>query len=274
MAHSKWLDQLRRTFDEAFGFDWEGHIATLNARFRLTGEDAFSVHVPGLPPVWFNSDVEAIEPGRWALVVSLNPHTPPPGFYGTHHTPDAYWTLWRTHNRDVFWYPTFYRPLVRVAAAAVGEAVPKERESDFATTRMVFTEIIPYASERFALRPEVVAELARTDPGVRIAAGINRLLIEGARPAVVLVNGKPAIADFAAVYGRGLRWEEERYPSAHRPEKPLWHRQGTFDPGGGPVPVAGFPFLRKPATHNANVEIDQLGRSIRAFIELQGTSRT
>ena len=245
----------------------------MNARHGLAGDDAFSVHVPGLPPVWFNGDVETIEPGRWALVVSLNPHTPPPGFYGTRHTPDAYWTLWRTHNRDVRWYPTFYRGLVRVAAAALGEAVPKERQPDFATTRMVCTEIIPYASRQFRLRPKVVAELAGTDPGVRTAAGINRLLIEGARPAVVLVNGKPAMEDFAAVYGRALRREKVGYPSAHRPEKRLWHRQGTFDPGNGPVPVAGFPFLRKPATHNADVEVDQLGSYIRAFIELQGNSR-
>ena len=59
-----WLDQLRRTFDDAFGFDWEGHIATLNAGYGLAGNDAFSVHVPGLLPVWFNGDVEVIEPGR------------------------------------------------------------------------------------------------------------------------------------------------------------------------------------------------------------------
>ncbi len=265
-SNRAWLSQLRHIHDEAFAFDGDRHIAGLNERFGLTGDMELSVHVPGLPPVWFNGDVEAIEPNRWALVISLNPHTPPQGFYGQGHSPDAYWNLWRTHNRDRYWYKQFYRGLALVAIAALGEKVPVDQEPDFATRRMVFTELIPYASRKFELDPDRVVELVRNDRGGATMARINRLLIEYARPTLILVNGNPGIKNFAAVYSDRLRWEEVRYPSVHQPTKTLRHFQGFVQVGSRTVPVIGFPFLRKPSTHNADIEVNQLGQLVKDFL--------
>lgn len=257
-----WLTELRGHFDAAFAVNWPALLAELNTRFGLSADDELSTHVPE-SPLWFIGDVEAIRPGAWVLAISLNPHTPAPGKYEGGHTPEFYWNLWRTHNRDFFWYPRFYAPLARVAAAALGEELPRDQEPDFATTRMVFTDLCPYASRQFALRPDQAADLVANDRGFKTMAEINRLLIEQAQPAVVLVNGKDSMRAMEAVYRGKLSWREHRYPSEDNPTKILRHLQGVLDLGAGPVPVVGFPFLRKPQTHNANVEIEQLGRCIR-----------
>jgi hypothetical protein len=45
--------------------------------------------------------------------------------------------------------------------------------------------------------------------------------------------------------------------------KMLWHQEGIYQSPTGPVPVLGFPFLRKPRTHKSFVEIAQLGEFAR-----------
>ena len=88
----------------------------------------------------------------------------------------------------------------------------------------------------------------------------------------MLVNGSAAVRDVDAVYGDRLHWEEVDYESVNgrdrqgRPKR-LWHKQGIYAASHGAVPLVGFPFLKKPATHNSSAEVEQLGRKIRAFLE-------
>jgi hypothetical protein len=94
----------------------------------------------------------------------------------------------------------------------------------------------------------------------------DRMLRKGA-PRAILVNGNRAIEHFEANYGSALSWELRQYESEAKPGKRLWHMEGTLQVGDRLVPTAGFPFLRKPATHNFMLEIEQLGRSIAARVE-------
>lgn len=265
-----WRAELRRLHDNALPFDWETHLTTLNARYRLAGDDILSTTDTGLPPAWFNGDLEVITQGRWVLVVSLNPGKPEAGAYGNALRRDNTWDFWRRHNEGKWWYWRFFRPLVQLAAQALGEDVTRTDEPLFATERMVFIELCPYASRKFKLAPDVIAELSREDPGFFIAQKFRRILIEQAEPAVVLINGVPAIRDVELLDVDRLAWEEIRYTSPTnlfrgRP-KQLWHKQGIYAASHGPVPTIGFPFLKKAATHNSALELAQLGQHIRTFL--------
>src|SRR4051794_18528744 len=122
-----WRSRLRRIHDEAFNRDWDQHLLELNARLGLTGDDTLFPSVAGHPPVWFNGDVEVIEPGNWVLVLSLNYQLAGPDAYGSAFTPESFWQLWRSHNRQ-YWYARFFRPLVQVASLALGKSIPSEAE--------------------------------------------------------------------------------------------------------------------------------------------------
>lgn len=262
-----WLLELRKIFAESLHYDWSSHLATLNARLRLTGAGALELSMDGLPPVWFNGDVEAIIPRQWTLVISLNHQR---GHYARIPQPASAWDFWRSHNTE-YWYPTFFRPLVRIAATALGDDVQPDDERHYATRSMVFVEICPYASRRFGLPADAVRELADEDVGFRMAAKFNGLLLTHAQPGLVLVNGSAAIKDFEALYPGQVRWSEQRYYSAGsqvhqtRPKR-LWHLEGYFATAASRTPIAGFPFLKKAATHNSNIEIEQLGELLRVFL--------
>lgn len=270
-APTGWRAQLRELHEASLAVDWETHLAALNVRLDLTGEHALSTTDVGLPPAWFNGDIEAIREGAWTLVVSLNPGKPPAGFYGDDLRRDNGWDFWRRHNEGRWWYRRFFGPLVRVAAMALGETVEAADEPHYATERMVFVELCPFASRRFALSDQTVAALARDDRGFQTAARFRRILMEEGRPALVLVNGTAAIRDAEAVDGDRLSWEQVSYQSPivsrsdARPKR-LWHMQGSYATMHGVTPVVGFPFLKKPATHNATAEIENLGLRIQAFL--------
>ena len=176
------------------------------------------------------------------------------------------WDYWRSLNRDD-WYPRFYRPMVRLAAAALGEEIPQEEEPDFATTRMVFVELCPYGSGHFRFGGESLMRLAAEDPGFQTAARVRNVLIREARPALVMVNGTAAITTIQSLERGQLTVEEHPpYESIGRPGKILRHWEGRYDSAAASVPVLGFPFLRKPRTHNSYAEIAQLGNYGRALI--------
>ncbi len=262
-----WLQKIRDLHDQHFAFDWYAHTIALNQRYGLRGDDAFTVNAPGLPPQWFNGDVEAIEPARWVLVESLNynysrAESDRQWWSQQRFDSASWWDYMRRQNRT-WWYPQFYGPLVRVAARALGEEVHADQESEFATTRMVFLEFCPYQSHRFWLPWETVDEMNRTDIGFHIAATLRKALIEEGLPALVLVNGKAAMRNFERIHEKELIWVEHRYPSVDRPSKTLWHKSGTYSTSSGEsVPIAGFPFLRKPGTHNSHAELKQLSALI------------
>jgi hypothetical protein len=262
---SNWKQRLRRIWDDADAVDWEAHLRDLNARYGLSGRHSLAVAAPGMPPVWWNGDLDRLEPGRWVLVVSLNPSLARAGRYDRYATPEQWRELWRTHLTE-HWRPSFFRPRVRLAAAALGETVAREDESAFANGRMLFTELCPYASERFVLDARTVARLVAEDRGFRTAAEVTRILLDEAAPALVLVNGKRAVEDFEVLHRDRLRWERRRYLSVDDPGKTLWHLEGTIRTPGGTVPVAGFPFLRSMAAHNSDAEVAQLGEQLRALV--------
>ena len=271
-----WQTDLRRLYDLALKADWESHLCALNARYALHGRDRLSTTDTNLPPAWFNGDLEAIEPGRWVLVVSLNPGKPAPGAYGDALRRDNGWDFWRRHNEGKWWYSQFFRPLVHVAARALGEEVPRHEEPRFATERMVFVELCPYASRQFRLAPGIIEELSRRDPGFAIAQEFRRILIDRAHPAMVLVNGVPAMQDVELLDSGRLQWHEARYLSRggrfRGTPKQLWHKQGFYAVPERSVPAIGFPFLRKAATHNSNAELQQLAEAIHAFLRNDPTT--
>lgn len=266
--HRLWTDELRRLHDSNFAFDWDGHVRALNERLQLTGADEFGLPAAGLPPSWFVGDVAALEPRRWVLIVSLNQarREDEEGWHrARRYTSQTYWDHWRWLNRD-WWQPRFYRPLVRLASAALGVEVDADREAEFATTRMVFVELCPYASRRFGLSADALGQLARDDIGFRLSTEVRRVLIDKAEPALVMVNGVAGLKAIAELEDARLELLERRYPSVSRPQKQLWHEEGHYATDSRSVPVVGFPFLRKPQTHNSYAEIDQLGAMARALV--------
>ncbi len=265
--HQSWTAELRRLHDEHFEFDWERHVRALNKRLRLSGKDEFGL-APGLPPSWLVGDVAALTPRQWVLVVSLNQarrQEDDAWHVARGYTSESYWDHWRWLNRD-WWEPRFYRPLVRLASTALGVEIDAETEADFATTRMVFVELCPYPSRQFQLSGEALEQLAREDIGFQLAARVRRVLIDTAEPAVVLVNGAATLRSLSQLDEAHLELRHRRYPSVSRPEKELWHEEGRYTPGARSVPLVGFPFLRKPQTHNSYAEIEQLGAMARGLV--------
>ena len=262
MSYAGWLDRLRQIFDESFQVDWESHLASLNERLGLRAESRFAVSIPGLPPFWFNGDVEGLADAPWTLVISLNHQV---GTYPHPPTAGNYWEFCRLHNQN-HWYAGFFRPLVRLAATCLGETVAADEEPEFASRRMIFVEFCPYASRRFNLATSRVEELVGSETGFQTAAQITAILIDGARPDLLLVNGASAVASFRALYRpRMAVWESRTYASATSGRK-LWHCQGILRGLDHDLPIVGFPFLRTPRTHNSHAEIDQIGTAGREFV--------
>lgn len=264
---NSWVHTLRDLHDSNFDFDWDAHLRDLNIRLGRT-DDPFSLPAAGLAPPWFVGDVEALRPRKWVLVVSLNQarkKADKPWHAAQQYTRQSYWDYWRFLHRN-WWRSGFYRRLVRLSANLLDVAVDPATEAEFATTRMVFVELCPYSSRHFRLQQSALTTLAAEDRGFRLAAQVRRLLIEEATPALVLVNGVDALNDFERLTGEQVVLEERRYASVSRPGRTLWHKEGIYRARQGAVPVAGFPFLGKPLTHNGYPEVDQLGTMIRRFV--------
>jgi hypothetical protein len=269
IEETHWYREIRDIHDGYFHESWQERVDAINERFQLSHEHMLLSHGPGIPMPWFNGDIHAVVPGRWVLVVSLNHQidsNPPEASTrnaGDSDSKEAWWNDRRTMNTDR-WYGRFFGPLTRVAAAAMEEHLTPEQESAFATNRMVFVEICPYASNRFSLEWPVIQELLESDLGFRLAFEVNRLLIEKGEPALIMVNGISALDMFKHMYTDMLEWQEICYDSCDiRPEgrrkKRLRHYCGSLRIGDKQTPVVGFPFLRTPSTHNSNQEVALLG---------------
>jgi hypothetical protein len=277
---SPWYQEIREIHDRNFHHWWQERVDAINQRYALSRQPMLFTPDPGAPMPWFNGDIEAVEPGGWVLVISLNHYVNPddrkslPRVTSDRYTPQSYWDHRRTFNTS-HWYGKFFGPLARVAAAALGEQVIREQEPAFATNRMIFVEMCPYGSQKFSLSWQTVEELQESDPGVQLAADVNRLLVERGRPALVMVNGHRAVDMFAHLYADARTWRETRYPSCDLPQaghEPKWlrHACGSLDLGHYVVPIMGFPFLRTPATHNSNAEVALLANYVRQCVGNQG----
>ena len=274
-----WYSEIRAIQDRHFYDPWQKRLSQINEKYGLSGKDALATHGRNVPPPWFNGDIEAIEPGRWVLVVSLNPRVDPQSQEAMHRyrdqefTPEKYWDHWRRFN-TTNWYARFFSPLARVAAYGLGESLEdQESEKSFATNRMLFIELCPYGSLQFKLSRDVVEELTQEDVGFKLAAKVRRILIEQGRPVLVLLNGTATIEDFEFVDRERVSLRRIEYPSVDKPavgknQKRLWHKQGYYGAPHGHVPVVGFPFLRSRMTAASNGELRQLGGHIRYFMGL------
>jgi hypothetical protein len=265
---SDWLVRLRQTFDATFETDWAAHAREVNLRFGFKDDQELWPSFPDLPLFWFNGDVEAVDGVRWTLVISLNHQKGRYADIPRRDDPEVSQKLWdfcRNHNTP-HWYTAFYRPLVRLSAAILGVDAEQVDEKEFATRRMVFVELIPYASRSF--KAGTAAELVSSDRGCEVSNEMTALLIAEAQPSLVLVNGVDAITAFERTYGTRLRdWQLQEYQSSHgQRTKNLWHKRGRLDVAGRRIPVVGFPFLRKRSTHNSYAEIKDLGSLVRAFL--------
>ena len=262
MTSRPWIRQLRELHDQSFSVKWADHLENLNRELGLTGPYELSTPARACPPSWFVGDVEALEPGRWVLVISLNQkrHNAGEGF-----TPKSYWDHWRCLHRK-HWYKRFYRPRVRPAATALGVQITPEQEPEFATNRVIFIEMCPYPSDKSRFSGKDFIGLTMEDPGFQEAAHVRRILIEQASPALVMVNGVPAIEALEHLDRDRLTLDERRtYQSATTPAKRLWHREGHLTTGESSVPVIAFPF-RSPKAHYSYRDIDRLGKRARVLV--------
>jgi hypothetical protein len=250
---------------------WADYVQRLNSIHGLEGDDALStLPNPDLPPAWFIGDVTRVVPEQWALVFSLNPKL----------DRDTAWYLNRQWDRNSFWEfqtnwlrcwwnRSFHGPLTRLARYSIQSVAGSDETVDdrfFAARHLVFVELCPYASQRFALSPEVLTQMASDDIACKVEAEMTHIMLQEGRPALVLVNGNGAISSFETINRGRLDWVELSYKSVNRPEKALWHKQGYLHLRGRTVPIAGFPFLRKPATHNFYLDIQQLGDYVHSLL--------
>lgn len=279
-VQTPWYQEIRDIHNRHVHDTWQGRIDAINQRYALSGAHKLFTPDPDAPMPWFNGNIEAVEPGNWVLVISLNHYVNPDslstsGFDTTgSHTAETYLDHRLTFNTES-WYGKFFGPLAQVAAAALGEQLTREQEPLFATNRMIFVEICPYGSQKFSLSWQTVEELLEKDLGFRRAAEVNRLLVEQGRPALVIVNGARSIDMFAHLYADVLTWRQYCYnscdlPKNRRKRKQLRHFCGSLDLGHNVVPVVGFPFLKTPHTHNSNAELALLANHVRQCVEDRG----
>lgn len=270
---SNWLAELRRIHDESFEFDWGRHLSELNRDYEICKESRFTTTAPGVPPVWFNGDVEAIVPKQWTLVVSINPASNPLSeekSLAKFRTPEASWNSWRTYNREVVRTQSdFFGKLAALASSIRGDDLETVGPAQYATRNMVFTELWPYSSRGWppaqVPRPkqrwkEVFPRLLETDIGALTASRVNAILLNDGKPGLVLINGAPATEHLPRAWSQ-LRWLRREYLSKSAPKR-LWHFEGT----AGEIPIIGFPQLRRAKTHNSDVEIHQLAEGARQFV--------
>jgi len=265
-----WVEPIREIFRKAAGFDWDPHLEAVSDAFGLRDKERFKTTFVRTAPILFQGMLEALEPGDWTLVVSLNHQLmneedrqkPPPDF----------WSYCQTGVGTPRLYVRFFRPLIRIAST-IGDEPVEPSETDYARRKMVFAELCPYASQTFRLDRAQFSEFARTDPGCKWQAEVVRILISQAQPRVILLNGNQTIDDFEAVYGpelageqEGGNWTGDRYESTHRPGKNLWHLYAGLKTTWGVCPVVAFPFLRTMSSHNATSEIEQLAIRARAHL--------
>ncbi len=267
-----WLADLKERAARLFDRDWIAHVRGLNAAYHLTGRDAFVES--RWPPLWFQGDIESIEPGRWVAVLSLNPKTASDRWLDwleqQEFTPESYWNYLRhidlrglDYFRDEYFYVKFDRPLVRLIARAVGEPLPViADEVGYKRRRMRSFETIPYASHEYRLGSDTLRSLLDKDEGCRLAADFTRAVIANGRPAAVLLNGLPAVETFTEAWREAAELRVVEYPSDTRPNRLMKHWEGVLSTPRGPIPVVGFRQLRTISGHNSDGEVAQLGRYI------------
>jgi hypothetical protein len=275
MPHPWWAE-LRALNDLYFAgtshLTWDKHVSAINERFGLNGVHALRTFPKSdLPPSWFIGDLTSVQPDDWILVLSLNPawdRSDPTWYTDRTWDAEAFWNF--QLNVVQSWNRSFHGSLTQLALIASGYH-PDELDGisaqEYARSHLVFAELCPYSSEQFYLERQVLSDLYANDVGFHVEASFVDQLLKNGKPRMVFVHGSEAIANFATLYNDRLDWNSYEYLSVDKATKKLWHMAGTINVQGKHLPVAGFPFLRKPRTHNSKTEIDQLGHLIHQTIE-------
>lgn len=143
----------------------------------------------------------------------------------------------------------------------------REAFAEFATSRMCFIEICPYASGAFgAEHAELIGQL-EGDTGFKLNSRFREEIVGNGQPAVILANGNRVVEDFEKVDGQ-VSWTSKRYASEDEQVALLRWSPGTYQlPSGSNVPIVGFPFLNKAKSANSHGEYGQLGRKIERFLD-------
>jgi hypothetical protein len=276
MAENAWLKRLRKLHDKNFEIEggWEKHVEELNRRYGLSGRHALeTAPLPYLSPMWFAGNVEAIVPGNWVLVFSLNPKRDTDVSWYEQREPwtrDSWWDA-QLHWLDYGWNTTFHPPLARLAGRLLGQPAEGFQPRSFASQHLVFMELCPYASDDWRMDPDTLRELCHSDIGFTTEEEMVRIMTADAEPALILVNGISAVENFERVYAGQMGWTEVRYSSEDKPGKMLRHWEGTFIDDGKRIPLFGFPFLPNRRGYNSRLEQDQLASKLAMAIQSQGS---
>ncbi len=265
-----WLHDLEVRHAEAFDAvpDWPAHVRGLNARLSATGR--FTLTESRTAPEFFIGRLPQFRPRSWIAIVSLNPKEMPPASRAWHEA--EAWSAtsrWRYLTReDVgIWKPSdfYYRrwclPLVRLLATLSDDRALLDDPVQTYFDRVGAFELVPYASHEYF---PGTYETLDGDPAVEFSRDVAMTAIGHCPPLAVLANGLDATRAVSRWLPLRAEPTEHRYESVHRAGKMLRHWQGVIELAGTAIPFAGFPFLRKAQTHNADAEIDQLAHEILA----------
>ncbi|TAJ16116.1 MAG: hypothetical protein EPO65_13890 [Dehalococcoidia bacterium] len=265
-----WLDDLEARHAEAFDAvpNWPAHVRGLNARLGATGR--FALTESHTAPEFFIGRLPRFRPRSWIAIVSLNPKEMSPANRAWHEA-----EAWNATNRwryltreDVgiwkpadFYYSRWCLPLVRLLATLSDDRALLDDPVQAYFDLVGAFELVPYASHEYAAG---TYERLAGDPAVEFSHDVAMTVIRHCPPLAVLANGLDATRSVSRWLPLRAEPVEHRYESVHREGKTLRHWQGVIDLSGTTIPFAGFPFLRKSRTHNADAEIDQLGHAILA----------
>ena len=76
-GQTPWYQEIREIHDRHFHDDGRSALTPSTSGYALSGAHKLFTPDPGAPMPWFNGNIEAVEPGRWVLVISLNHYVNP-----------------------------------------------------------------------------------------------------------------------------------------------------------------------------------------------------
>lgn len=197
--HHHPLEEIDRVWKGHFHDPWPDHLDQLN---RLVEHKGVRFWLPNrkCSPAWINGDPALMEPGKWVLVVSLNPHIDPDNNklqVRTDYSPKEWQAVWKIFNATrEHWKGSFFPHLGRLASTCLALELDREQEKTFVHEQMLFIEFCPYASPNLrGIKWEEWKSLAEGEPAFEVSRHVRRILFDFGEPALVLCNGTLAARD-------------------------------------------------------------------------------
>lgn len=263
MTTDSWYGPIRRLHFGHFDDPWNVRLEAVNRFVQPHMKRPLYLHGDRLAPPWFNGNIEALEPMKWVLVVSLNPHINPRDrrYHLRDFTAQEWWDHWRSFNRSPSnWSGQFFPRLVNLAARSLGEEAPTLPEAvhRFATERMLFIEFCPYASAGFAgMSWPRWQEVAREDIGFQLKRDVRQIAFDHGQPSLVLCNGQMAAYDVKTQQFDVDNMYDLELALPDHPERTMRVFSSVYRPKvGDPFPVLGFNQLgRRGSSPSREIEI-------------------